>query len=77
MAPINDETVEGLKNVIGNLEARVIELEQRLVHGGNSSKPNSSSESMRMILMGPPGAGMLLPPRNLFDMCHRLTNFYH
>ena len=56
MAPVTDETVDGLKNIIGNLEARVAELEQRLVNGGSSSKP----PSMRMILMGPPGAGMNL-----------------
>lgn len=61
MAPITEETVDGLKNVIGNLEARVVELEQRLVNGASSSKP----PSMRMVLMGPPGAGTdanALPP---------------
>lgn len=56
MAPIKDETTDSLKNVIHDLEARVAELEQRLVHGGTA--PPSPTESMRMVLMGPPGAGM-------------------
>lgn len=58
MAPITDETVSGLKDTIGKLEARVVELENRLVHGGN--KPKSVAEQMRIILMGPPGAGKQL-----------------
>lgn len=55
MAPITDETVSGLKNTITQLEAKVVELEQRLVNGGE--KPKSLTEQMRIILMGPPGAG--------------------
>lgn len=55
MAPITEETVTGLKDLIGQLESRVVELEDRLVNGG---KPKSLSEQMRIILMGPPGAGM-------------------
>lgn len=58
MAPITDETVSGLKDTIGKLEARVVELENRLVHG--SSKPKTLAEQMRIILMGPPGAGRQL-----------------
>lgn len=56
MAPITDEIVSGLKDTIGKLEARVVDLESRLT--GNS-KPKSVAEQMRIILMGPPGAGML------------------
>lgn len=56
MAPITEDAVSGLKDTIGKLEARVIELENRLVHGG--SKPKSVTEQMRIILMGPPGAGI-------------------
>lgn len=59
MAPITDETVDGLKSIIHKLEARVEQLEQRLTHGGEGSKPRSVAEQMRMVLMGPPGAGML------------------
>ncbi|PWY65333.1 adenylate kinase 1 [Aspergillus heteromorphus CBS 117.55] len=54
MAPITEEVVNGLKDVIGKLEARVEELEGRLT---NQSKPKSVAEQMRIILMGPPGAG--------------------
>lgn len=56
MAPITEETVSSLKDTIGKLEARVVELESRLTGG---SKPKSVAEQMRIILMGPPGAGML------------------
>ena len=55
MAPITDEVVNGLKDTIGKLEARVEELEGRL---SNQVKPKSVAEQMRIILMGPPGAGM-------------------
>jgi adenylate kinase len=53
MAPITEETVAGLKNIIGKLEARVEDLEGRL-----SNEPKKSvAEQMRLVLMGPPGAG--------------------
>ncbi|KAL2824705.1 adenylate kinase [Aspergillus pseudoustus] len=55
MAPITDDTVAGLKSTIGKLEARIGDLESRLL--GNEPKPKSVSEQMRLILMGPPGAG--------------------
>ncbi|WEW61829.1 Adenylate kinase [Emydomyces testavorans] len=57
MAPIKDETVDSLKGIIRDLEARVVQLEQKLVHGESSSKPKSLADGMRMVLMGPPGAG--------------------
>lgn len=56
MAPITDDVVSGLKDTIGKLEARVVELEGRLV---GDNKPKSVTEQMRIILMGPPGAGMI------------------
>lgn len=55
MAPITEEAVSGLKDIIGKLETRVQDLEERLVNG--SGKPKSVAEQMRIILMGPPGAG--------------------
>jgi adenylate kinase len=60
MAPITQETVDGLKDTIAKLESRVVQLEDRLVHGGNESKSKSVAEQMRLILMGPPGAGAFL-----------------
>ncbi|KAF7595145.1 adenylate kinase [Aspergillus hancockii] len=53
MAPITEETVTGLKNIIGKLEARVEDLESRLTNGPKKSV----AEQMRLVLMGPPGAG--------------------
>lgn len=62
MAPITDEVVNGLTDTIKKLESRVQELEAKL--NGSSSGGGSSSSggvnplnSMRMVLMGPPGAG--------------------
>ncbi|OGE57031.1 hypothetical protein PENARI_c002G06005 [Penicillium arizonense] len=54
MAPITEEVISGLKDTINKLEAKVSDLEDRLSNGG---KPKSVSEQMRIILMGPPGAG--------------------
>ena len=59
MAPITQDIVDGLKDQIGRLESKVADLEGRLGYGSGSAKPQSLSEQMRIILMGPPGAGML------------------
>lgn len=53
MAP-TDDLVGQLKSTIDGLENRVAELEARLA--GKTSA--GGSDGMRMILMGPPGAGM-------------------
>lgn len=50
MSPIDTE-FKRLQDVVSGLEQRVKQLEQR--QGGGSSVP----ESVRMIIMGPPGAG--------------------
>jgi len=55
MAPIREETVTDLKDLVTKLETRVRQLEDRL--GGDGAKSRTPSQSMRMILMGPPGAG--------------------
>jgi hypothetical protein len=55
MAPLSDTVVDELKNTVHKLEKRIAELEGRLSgHGGG---PSTAQESVRMILMGPPGAG--------------------
>lgn len=62
MAPLGEQLVDQLRGTVDKLEARVAELEARL-HGKAQSSASSSSadESMRIILMGPPGAGMRDP----------------
>ena len=60
MAPVTDETVESLRNLVKELESRVDELEASVQRSGGKVQPRtqrSTSESIRMILMGPPGAG--------------------
>ena len=56
MAPISDETVQDLKELVRKLDNRVRQLEARLE--GREPQKSSSVSSMRMILMGPPGAGV-------------------
>ena len=52
-----DQLVEQLKATVDKLENRVNELETRLHGGGVAVKPGEG-QGMRMILIGPPGAGM-------------------
>lgn len=54
MGFVEDE-LKQLKDVIGNLESRVKQLEGRA--GGSSS--SMTTDEIRMILVGPPGAGKL------------------
>lgn len=68
MAPIRDETVDALKDLVHKLEARVEQLESKLHQGSpNSAAPRSSAGDLRLILIGPPGAGkfLLVPYRSL------------
>lgn len=72
MAPITDETVEALRDTIHKLESRVQQLEAKLQGGGETSSQSSpSGGSVRMILMGPPGAGM-----SKFHPKHKLSTNY-
>lgn len=58
MAPITDEMVQSLQDTIAKLESRVHQLESKLGGGnGTPGRATSSGQSVRMILMGPPGAG--------------------
>jgi hypothetical protein len=57
MAPITDQDAADLKGLVARLEKRVQELEAK----AGLSTPKTAAERMRMVLMGPPGAGKLLP----------------
>ena len=57
MAPIGDDTVKALQDLVNKLESRVKQLEDKLTHAQGGTK-HTAEESVRMILMGPPGAGM-------------------
>ncbi|KAL8991704.1 MAG: hypothetical protein Q9169_007727 [Polycauliona sp. 2 TL-2023] len=59
MAPIKDETVDSLRDLVQKLESRVQQLEAKLEGAGGGSEQQSRTDgpSVRMILMGPPGAG--------------------
>jgi adenylate kinase len=56
MAPIGDDTVKSLQDLVNKLETRVKELEDKLGHAAAGTK-HTTPEGVRMILMGPPGAG--------------------
>jgi hypothetical protein len=53
MLPSRDE----LEELVRDLQARVKQLEERLE---GSPKPAGDSKGLRMVLMGPPGAGMYI-----------------
>jgi adenylate kinase len=60
MAPIGDNTVQSLQDLVQKLESRVKQLEDKLQHASGGPAP-SDAGSVRMVLMGPPGAGTDLP----------------
>ena len=73
---MSQELVDKLKSTVDKLEARVAELESKLK--GNDSSGGSENggkpKSTRMILMGPPGAGMYLSSRRIMGATLRCAN---
>lgn len=59
MAPIS----ENLHDLVEKLEARVKDLENRLhIASGDAKSKINTADGIRMILMGPPGAGTTSNP---------------
>ena len=55
MAP--SDVLEEVKDLVKKLESRLVNVEARL--DGRNPEEQSPLQSMRMVLMGPPGAGMV------------------
>lgn len=53
-----DDEVKRLQGIISAIEGRVKSLEERQTGGS----PKKTTEEIRMLLIGPPGAGRILPP---------------
>jgi len=77
MAPAADNSLAEIKAYIQKLESRVGELETKLSKAGGDVTPRSdANSSVRMILIGPPGAGKgTQAPRikDKFCACHLAT----
>jgi adenylate kinase len=59
MAPSISDSVDGLKSLVDKLEKRIEDLESRL-RSDNGQAPVEHAGELRMVIMGPPGAGKLI-----------------
>ena len=68
MGLVEDE-VQRLRDIVNGFESRIKKLEEKALLGGTESP--KTTEEIRMILIGPPGAGSLFSPsshRGLFEV---------
>lgn len=66
MAPTVEQIVDDIKSSIQRLETRMSDLEAKVEGKPTGASPASA---MRMILMGPPGAGTSSSPQQLLQRC--------
>ncbi|RMD43212.1 hypothetical protein DV735_g1974, partial [Chaetothyriales sp. CBS 134920] len=70
MAPITEGAVDELRAIIHELQQKVHDLEAKV--DGSSGKTRSIADQMRLILIGPPGAGKLRSDTTTRPRAHRL-----
>lgn len=68
MAPVRDD-MQSIQETIKNLELRVRELEESLKSSEGRQKDLGDKSNIRLILMGPPGAGMKLNFSEMSSSC--------
>lgn len=59
------EDVSEIRNTVGNLEERVLILREKVSVADPNCKNDSVNKKLRIVLLGPPGSGLLNPSRRV------------